>query len=97
LVSAPQPILTWSKPITSGPVPGPRAGHTSSAVGNRLFVFGGGNGIRYLNDLHLLDAGTQDPPPAHLACCVLCVVCGGACVMCVCVTGTNVFSNKQKR
>jgi hypothetical protein len=57
LVSAPQPILTWSKPITSGPVPGPRAGHTSSAVGNRLFVFGGGNGIRYLNDLHLLDAG----------------------------------------
>lgn len=67
LVSAPQPILTWSKPITSGPVPGPRAGHTSSAVGNRLFVFGGGNGIRYLNDLHLLDAETMTWSQAYVA------------------------------
>jgi hypothetical protein len=42
-------------------------------VGNRLFVFGGGNGIRYLNDLHLLDAGTNDRPHT------LRVVYGGAC------------------
>jgi hypothetical protein len=86
LVSAPQPILTWSKPITSGPVPGPRAGHTSSAVGNRLFVFGGGNGIRYLNDLHLLDAGTMTARTT----CVLRVV---SCHLAL----PNVSSNKQKR
>jgi hypothetical protein len=49
--------MTWSRPVTTGTVPGPRAGHTISAVGSKLFVFGGGDGNQYLNDLHILDTG----------------------------------------
>jgi len=49
--------MTWSKPITTGQVPGPRAGHTMTAVGSKLFIFGGGDGYHYLNDLHILDTG----------------------------------------
>jgi len=68
LVSSPQqPVLTWSKPVTSGPAPGPRAGHTSCSVGNKLYVFGGGNGVRYLNDLHSLDAETMTWSQAYVA------------------------------
>jgi N-acetylneuraminic acid mutarotase len=34
--------MTWSKPITSGDVPGPRVAHKLLAVGNKLYLFGGG-------------------------------------------------------
>ena len=50
--------MTWSKPITTGIVPGIRAGHTTTAVNSKLYIFGGGDGNHYLNDLHILDTGT---------------------------------------
>jgi hypothetical protein len=28
-----------------------------TAVGTKLFIFGGGDGNHYLNDLHILDTG----------------------------------------
>ena len=49
--------MTWSRPITTGEPPGCRAGHTMTAVGTKLYVFGGGDGSHYLNDLHILDLG----------------------------------------
>ncbi|XP_044740942.1 host cell factor-like isoform X2 [Chrysoperla carnea] len=33
--------MTWTKPHVSGPVPLPRSLHTSTLIGNRMFVFGG--------------------------------------------------------
>lgn len=35
--------------------PVPRANHCSAVVHNRLFVFGGWDGIKRLNDLYVLD------------------------------------------
>jgi hypothetical protein len=49
--------MTWSRPITTGEPPGPRAGHTCVAFGTKLCVFGGGDGSRYLNDVFVLDTG----------------------------------------
>ena len=49
--------MTWSKPITTGVEPSPRAGHSCIAVGTKLYYFGGGDGTTYLNDLHILDTG----------------------------------------
>eukprot|EP01116_Phalansterium_solitarium_P003899 TRINITY_DN14736_c0_g1_i1.p1 TRINITY_DN14736_c0_g1~~TRINITY_DN14736_c0_g1_i1.p1 ORF type:complete len:616 (+),score=156.43 TRINITY_DN14736_c0_g1_i1:213-2060(+) len=51
---------TWSKlgPTPagfSGTPPSPRYAHTATAVGKRLVVFGGFNGSRYLDDVHVLD------------------------------------------
>ncbi|MBJ6977325.1 hypothetical protein JG630_18010, partial [Vibrio cholerae] len=44
--------------MTTGSVPGVRAGHTMNMIGSKLYVFGGGDGNHYLNDLHILDTGT---------------------------------------
>eukprot|EP01116_Phalansterium_solitarium_P017788 TRINITY_DN4474_c0_g1_i1.p1 TRINITY_DN4474_c0_g1~~TRINITY_DN4474_c0_g1_i1.p1 ORF type:complete len:348 (-),score=91.09 TRINITY_DN4474_c0_g1_i1:466-1509(-) len=64
----PDPVtLTWSKPVTNGPVPEIRAGHTVTAVGAKLFVFGGGDGSQYLNDLHILDTETMVWSQAYVA------------------------------
>lgn len=52
--------MTWTKPVATGTCPGIRAGHTMTAVGTKLFVFGGGDGNNYLNDLHILDTGACD-------------------------------------
>jgi hypothetical protein len=41
-------------------MPGKRAGHTSTAVGRKIFVFGGSCGPEYLSDFFVLDT---DPPP----------------------------------
>ena len=43
-----------------GKPPGRRAGHTSTAVGRHIYVFGGSCGTDYLNDFFALDT---DPPP----------------------------------
>eukprot|EP00026_Physarum_polycephalum_P007434 Phypoly_transcript_07494.p1 GENE.Phypoly_transcript_07494~~Phypoly_transcript_07494.p1 ORF type:complete len:511 (-),score=89.38 Phypoly_transcript_07494:100-1416(-) len=47
--------MSWSKTVTTGKPPSPRAGHTAVAVGNKMVVFGGGDGNRYLNDIIVLD------------------------------------------
>jgi len=44
----------------NGKAPGRRAGHTATAVGRHIFVFGGSCGTDYLNDFFVLDT---DPPP----------------------------------
>mmetsp|Transcript_23008 Transcript_23008/g.33959 ORF Transcript_23008/g.33959 Transcript_23008/m.33959 type:complete len:604 (+) Transcript_23008:356-2167(+) len=49
--------------ILQGDGPGHRAGHTTTVVNRRLYVFGGSCGSDYLNDFFLLDT---DPPPEVL-------------------------------
>ncbi|EFJ04655.1 hypothetical protein SELMODRAFT_138417, partial [Selaginella moellendorffii] len=48
---------TWSKPVMKGTHPSPRDSHSSTAVGSKLYVFGGTNGTSLLNDLFVLDTG----------------------------------------
>jgi len=71
--------LKWVLPRFTGEPPGPCNMHTADLVGkNNLFVFRGGDGRAYLNDLHGLDlstdswfpvktAGEQPPPRANHA------------------------------
>ncbi|KAK4424527.1 Rho GTPase-activating protein gacHH [Sesamum alatum] len=47
--------MEWSSPEVRGNVPAPRDSHSSVAVGNRLFVFGGDSGDRYQGDVSVLD------------------------------------------
>ncbi|EFJ04563.1 hypothetical protein SELMODRAFT_432297 [Selaginella moellendorffii] len=49
---------TWSKPVMKGTHPSPRDSHSSTAVGSKLYVFGGTNGTSLLNDLFVLDTAT---------------------------------------
>lgn len=51
--------MSWSKAVTTGKPPSPRAGHTAVAIGSNVVVFGGGDGNRYLNDVHVLDTGKE--------------------------------------
>lgn len=46
--------------LVHGRGPGRRAGHTATAVGRNIYVFGGSCGSEYLNDFFVLDT---DPPP----------------------------------
>ena len=46
--------------LLHGRGPGRRAGHTATAVGSKIFVFGGSCGSDYLNDFFVLDS---DPAP----------------------------------
>lgn len=39
--------------------PSPRAAHSCDLIGNKLYIFGGWNGERALNDLHVLDLETR--------------------------------------
>ncbi|ORX94444.1 galactose oxidase [Basidiobolus meristosporus CBS 931.73] len=47
--------LTWSKPKVYGDIPGPRRAHTACHYGKYLYLFGGGDGLRALNDVFRLD------------------------------------------
>uniref|UniRef100_A0A7S2W680 BTB domain-containing protein n=1 Tax=Mucochytrium quahogii TaxID=96639 RepID=A0A7S2W680_9STRA len=53
-------LMQWIRPRTSGSSPGACNMHTTDYVKNRdsLLVFRGGDGRRYLNDLHLLNIRT---------------------------------------
>lgn len=57
--------LTWSCPSTRGIPPTPRFGHTMTAIGKYLYVFGGSDGKRSFNTLFILDVDsliwTQPP------------------------------------
>eukprot|EP01121_Diplochlamys_sp_Union-15-3_P022534 TRINITY_DN9626_c0_g1_i1.p1 TRINITY_DN9626_c0_g1~~TRINITY_DN9626_c0_g1_i1.p1 ORF type:complete len:537 (+),score=87.91 TRINITY_DN9626_c0_g1_i1:197-1612(+) len=59
--------MSWSRPITTGQAPRPRAGHTTTMVGNKLFILGGGDGENYLNDLYILDTETMAWSQAYTA------------------------------
>jgi N-acetylneuraminic acid mutarotase len=51
--------MYWSNPETTGDVPTPRRAHSCTLVeGRYLYVFGGGDGPNYFNDLHILNTDT---------------------------------------
>eukprot|EP00743_Colponemidia_sp_Colp-15_P003479 GILK01003757.1.p1 GENE.GILK01003757.1~~GILK01003757.1.p1 ORF type:complete len:615 (+),score=65.01 GILK01003757.1:73-1917(+) len=52
------PVLSWSKPVTQGKAPPPRAAHTCTVVGSHLWFFGGNDGSQFFNDVHVLDTET---------------------------------------
>lgn len=56
----PNDIETGPTIMIEGRGPGRRAGHTATAVGRYIYVFGGSCGSDYLNDFFFLDT---DPPP----------------------------------
>ncbi|KYR02856.1 hypothetical protein DLAC_00326 [Tieghemostelium lacteum] len=48
--------LTWTKPVTTGNGPGPRRAHTANLVnGKTIYIFGGGDGNKALNEVYSLD------------------------------------------
>lgn len=46
---------TWSKPKVLGTVPPVTRAHSVVAVDERIYVFGGGDGPTYYNDLYYFD------------------------------------------
>eukprot|EP01118_Nematostelium_gracile_P014914 TRINITY_DN5893_c0_g1_i1.p1 TRINITY_DN5893_c0_g1~~TRINITY_DN5893_c0_g1_i1.p1 ORF type:complete len:479 (-),score=121.39 TRINITY_DN5893_c0_g1_i1:67-1503(-) len=51
--------MSWNRPSVTGPAPTARCAHTTCACGDdagsfKLLIFGGWNGTRMLNDLHIL-------------------------------------------
>jgi len=48
----------WYQPETSGQPPSPRAAHSCTLVGRKLFFFGGNDGQTLYDDLHILDTET---------------------------------------
>lgn len=54
------PTRRWSRPtFTTTEVPPPRRAHTTVLYQNKIWVFGGGNGLQALNDVWTLDVGTS--------------------------------------
>lgn len=57
--------MIWSKAKTTGDVPCARSGHTLTAIGNKLYLFGGGvwneseGWVHKFNDLHVLNTETM--------------------------------------
>ncbi|KAL6012027.1 hypothetical protein ACLOJK_002498 [Asimina triloba] len=49
----------WSRPMVKGNPPIPRDSHSCTTVGNNLFVFGGTDGTKPLNDLHIFDTSSN--------------------------------------
>jgi hypothetical protein len=49
--------MTWSEILYTGTAPNVRGGHTTCCFDGRLFVFGGGSGSSYSNDLHVFNIG----------------------------------------
>ena len=52
--------MSWSTLATTGQGPGHRDSHSAVLVGLQMFVFGGTNGSRKVNDLHVLDLVTKE-------------------------------------
>lgn len=47
--------MTWSTLATTGQKPGTRDSHSTVLVGQKMVVFGGTNGSKKVNDIHMLD------------------------------------------
>jgi len=59
----------WRKVETLGSPPQPRANHSSAFLNEteELFIFGGWNGRRRLNDIHILDVATSSWSTPHVS------------------------------
>ena len=53
------PPTMWGELESSDEIPGPRAAHSCDLIDNKLYVFGGWNGKKALNDLHILDIASM--------------------------------------
>jgi N-acetylneuraminic acid mutarotase len=51
--------MSWSRPEPTGSMFIARWGHTATYVNNKLYVFGGHDGTKMLNDLNILDPGFE--------------------------------------
>ncbi|KAK7284429.1 hypothetical protein RJT34_19175 [Clitoria ternatea] len=51
--------MTWSSPELKGDLPVPRDSHSTLAIGNKLFVYGGDSGEQYHGNVHMLDMATM--------------------------------------
>ena len=54
--------MEWTQAFVAGTSPSARSRHTTTPVGSRLFVLGGGDDSRVYNDLFVLDTGTLPLP-----------------------------------
>eukprot|EP00744_Colponema_vietnamica_P003773 GILI01005726.1.p1 GENE.GILI01005726.1~~GILI01005726.1.p1 ORF type:complete len:497 (+),score=112.38 GILI01005726.1:197-1687(+) len=57
--------MAWTTPDFDTEPPGPRAAHSCDFINNKLYIFGGWNGKKALNDLYTLDVETliwSEPP-----------------------------------
>lgn len=45
----------WTRPSVSGVFPSARCAHTTTAVGSKLYVYGGWNGTKMLGDLKVIN------------------------------------------
>lgn len=52
--------MAWNILVTTGQGPGPRDSHGAVVVGHKMIVFGGTNGCKKVNDLHVLDLRTLE-------------------------------------
>ena len=52
--------MTWDTLVTTGQGPGPRDSHSAVILGQHMVVFGGTNGSKKVNDLHILDLGSKE-------------------------------------
>lgn len=52
--------MAWDTLATTGLGPGPRDSHSAVLVGKRMIVFGGTNGSKKVNDLHILDLESKE-------------------------------------
>lgn len=52
-------VFMWLRPAFTGMPPAPRTGHCAAIVRSSMFVFGGGDAKRALNDLHILHVDTM--------------------------------------
>lgn len=53
------PSSTWTRPSATGSAPSARCAHATAAAGGKMVIFGGWNGGRMLNDLHLFQPDTM--------------------------------------
>lgn len=47
--------MTWRVPQIQGKLPVCRNNHTTAVVGDKIFIHGGHDGSRWLDDLYILD------------------------------------------
>lgn len=51
--------MAWDKLVTTGEDPGPRDSHTAVLVEQKMIIFGGTNGSKKVNDVHVLDLNSR--------------------------------------